>query len=120
MDDSARAAILARYPNIRFGTPASAIEPARQPSQVTPPVPPEAPISLDEAARMTWTELAPFLSAAWQPGYAAILEVAAVLLSRFRRDPDSFTPAKLAQLRAALGDLGLTPRASRLVDRARQ
>ena len=80
---------------------------------------PAAPACLDEPARAVWMELAPSIAENWRPGYAAALELASVLLSRFRRDPDTFTPAKIAQLRAALGDLGLTPRAARLIDRER-
>lgn len=68
------------------------------------------PTRLNPTAREAWLELEAASPYALTIQNSAILEIAASLLGMFRESPTEFSPARLAQLRLSLKDLGLSPK----------
>lgn len=70
----------------------------------------DPPAHFDDDQAKTWRELAGIIPAGvLGRGDRICLELAAVLLERFRRDPESFQGTKLNTLHTCLAKMGLTP-----------
>lgn len=88
--------------------------PGRHPIQNEPVSPPigGVPRHLSPEMRKAWREIAGRVPKnILKRADEALLELAAAMMVRFRADPLGQSPAFLAQYRAALGELGLTPSA---------
>lgn len=77
--------------------------------------PPAAPAWLAPDAKAQWDDLVPLLTMGWQQVFADTLGMYCTLVAQFKKDPEGFGVARMAQLRGLAADLALTPRAQRLV-----